>query len=71
MITLLIGLVITLLIVGVVYWVVMKLLGTVGEMPPIVPVAIQIIFVLIVVAVLVNFLGHFGGGASFTGWRLC
>jgi hypothetical protein len=63
MLSLLIGLVIALLIIGVAYWVVMALLGLV-PCPPIVGVAVQIIFVLIVVIVLINFLMALGGHST-------
>lgn len=60
MISLLIGLVITLLIVGVVYWAAMKLMDLFSP-PPVIPVAIQIIFVLIALMVLLGFLEQIGG----------
>ncbi len=58
MLSALISLVIALLIVGVVYWVVMKLLGTVGEMPAIIPVVLYI---------LIEFLTSLGGMSFMPG----
>jgi hypothetical protein len=56
MIGLLIGLVIALLVVGLAYWVIVKLLAAVDPpAPPIVMTAIQIIFVLVVVAIALHF----------------
>jgi len=60
MIGLLIGLIIALLIVGVAYWVITTLLSQVPA-PPIVSVAIQIVFVLVVFMIVIHFLLAFSG----------
>lgn len=54
--SLLLALIFALAIVAVVYWVVNKLIGASGiTLPPIVPVVIQVLFVLVAVFVLVKY----------------
>jgi len=54
--SLLIALIIALAVVGVVYWCIMKLISASGvALPPVVPVVIQIAFVLVAVFILVKY----------------
>lgn len=58
---LLISLVITLVVLGIVFWIVQMIVGTMGLAEPI-PKIIQVLFLLIVLIVCLRVLGVWGGG---------
>jgi hypothetical protein len=56
----LIGLLITVIILGLILWAVEQL-----PLPPPFPMVVRIIFVLVLILILVQFLGLYGGGPIF------
>jgi hypothetical protein len=53
----LIGLLITVVILGLIYWAVLQL-----PLPPPFPIIVQVIFIIILILILVQALGLYGGG---------
>lgn len=53
----LIGLLVTILILGLIYWAVLQL-----PLPPPFPIIVQVIFIIILILILVQALGLYGGG---------
>jgi len=53
----LVGLLITVVILGLIYWAVLQL-----PLPPPFPIIVQVIFIIILILILVQALGLYGGG---------